>query len=802
MFGCFAARFHGDEKMMSKNERARVLLLATVGILSAAVAIPAHATVLNWDADGVTPVNGGSGTWNTTNLRWEDSTNPGTYVNWNNATPDSAVFGGTAGTVNLGEAITAAAVSFNTANYILDLSGNNLTVTGATAGTAVNSAIVRNTGALATYDTLNIGNAAMRVTGALNLTLRSTWAPSNTNDFTGDLWFRPTLAGTLTATNNNQLGTATGLIKLDATSANAILATGIVTGFKTTTLTRDIQITQNGANVASFSTAGPNAVMLTGNISGGDAAGFGVRFNTSPSAQGHLILAGNNSYVGSTRMEGQQQMITLAHNNALGNSSGVTSGSTANSLGFLGGITLANTNTINIGSVTTLPASGYGNIHNLGGNNTASNNIIWANSTTKFFGAELGSTLTLNGQIGTATGTEVGGITKIGYGTVVFTAGNTYGISNGGNNSTIVNEGTLKLDFANSPVLTNIINNPTGADADQNLTSARSSNLIMGGGTLNVVGKAGTTNSQTFRDPSSSGVAGFVLNQGDSAIRASQTAGNPGTLTINPGRIRHADRAVGATLDFTLPTNGAIVLPATSTGIGASNTIITANGAAFATVDRNDWASLDGARNVVGGNSVGGFYTANAANTLSGNADMSSGADTQLLAPATPTSIRFNNSAARTIDVNGQTLSTGGILVTTGAGNNASTINNGTLRGNDNPDASTLRQDLVIINSNVSTANTQGVDDNTTRALTIGSTISNAANGVATGLTKVGDGEVILTAANTYTGETHINGGVLRLSGAWRRRDRNHRKTRPAKWRHPRPAERKHFYSYARIGCR
>ena len=45
--------------------------------------------------------------------------------------------------------------------------------------------------------------------------------------------------------------------------------------------------------------------------------------------------------------------------------------------------------------------------------------------------------------------------------------------------------------------------------------------------------------------------------------------------------------------------------------------------------------------------------------------------------------------------------------------------------------------------------------------LTVGGVISNAAS--ATGLTLAGTGTVVLTATNTYTGGTTVNGGTLQL---------------------------------------
>src|SRR5207237_8654632 len=125
-----------------------------------------------------------------------------------------------------------------------------------------------------------------------------------------------------------------------------------------------------------------------------------------------------------------------------------------------------------------------------------------------------------------------------------------------------------------------------------------------------------------------------------------------------------------------------------------------------------------GNRTIVGGSTLSGFYTPNSANNLSGNADMSGGVDTVLTGGTSITSLRFNDgAAARTIDATGQTLSSGGILVTSTVGNNLAKITGGTLTGA----TGTANQDLVIIQNNAA------------NNLRIESTIADA-GGVTTGL--------------------------------------------------------------------
>src|SRR5688572_8232328 len=111
---------------MRKNRHSVVAAAAMAALLGSM----SRAATLNWDADGVAPVNGDSGTWDTASSRWEDGA--GNYTTWSNLNPDTAVFGGTAGTVTLAESITATTITFNSSNYVIDLGTNNLTVTGMT----------------------------------------------------------------------------------------------------------------------------------------------------------------------------------------------------------------------------------------------------------------------------------------------------------------------------------------------------------------------------------------------------------------------------------------------------------------------------------------------------------------------------------------------------------------------------------------------------------------------------------------------------------------------------------------------
>src|SRR4051794_41024885 len=101
-----------------RKDRKAVLAAATLALFAQSV----HAVTLSWDADGAPPVDGGTGTWDTTSLLWNNGAG---YQNWVQAS-DAAIGlfagpGGPGGTLTLAEPITAGALNFNADNYTIDL---------------------------------------------------------------------------------------------------------------------------------------------------------------------------------------------------------------------------------------------------------------------------------------------------------------------------------------------------------------------------------------------------------------------------------------------------------------------------------------------------------------------------------------------------------------------------------------------------------------------------------------------------------------------------------------------------------
>lgn len=314
------------------------------------------------------------------------------------------------------------------------------------------------------------------------------------------------------------------------------------------------------------------------------------------------------------------------------------------------------------------------------------------------------------GNGGTAGSLGTGNVTN--NAALVFNRSNALTVSNtiAGNGSVSqIGSGTLTLTGSNAYTGTTTVMLGTLQIGNNGTTGviSGSSALVLGGASL-IMSRSGTV-TQSFNGTTLSTGASVA-----SAVNASNTV-NFGAITRN----------AGATLD--LATTGTFITSSANT-----NGIL----GGWATVGGANWAVANGASAI----------TALSAYT---NDTWASGNNTTVTtsaavgASATTNSLRFNVAAATSLTLSGTaTVASGGILVTPTVGNNASTIIGGTLLGSSGGE-------LIVVQSN------------TANSLTVSSVIAN--NGSTTGLTKSGAGTLVLTAANTYTGTTAINGGTFQI---------------------------------------
>jgi autotransporter-associated beta strand protein len=316
-----------------------------------------------------------------------------------------------------------------------------------------------------------------------------------------------------------------------------------------------------------------------------------------------------------------------------------------------------------------------------------------------------------NGNAGAA----VTSLTKSGSDTWAISGASTY------TGVTTVNGGTLQLDFsaANAPA-SNIINN-----------TANSSALTMAGGTLALIGKASTTNSQQFN--------GLTINQGGSKISlAADVTANP--LSLNIGAIT---RNTGGTMDFALPagaqasTNG-VLTPSPANAAGILGGWATVNNGA-------DWATTDGT-NV---QPYTGYTTlTTAGGGTAGATNFNASGSIALSAPVTANSLRIASTAdGQSLDLAGNNITltgtTGGLLYAGGGTANAHSIvatGGGTLSAG---------SDEFVLNTAAGST------------LTMSAVITGTAASGSPALTKAGAGTLVLATPNTYTGDTVVAGGTL-----------------------------------------
>lgn len=289
--------------------------------------------------------------------------------------------------------------------------------------------------------------------------------------------------------------------------------------------------------------------------------------------------------------------------------------------------------------------------------------------------------------------------------------------------------GTLKLDYS----------------GDNSSKIGGSTSLLLGSGTVSVVGNGAAGTSESF--------AGTKLQGGG---KLNVTTGTDQNASIALGAMT---RSAGATLNLNLVNTGAGVASVTTTtnntAIGAANII-----GAHATVNGTDWA--------VSGTGAGPFaitplapssYVANdfgAANAGSPNVHSDvSGTQAPAANFTDVATVRFNSSGASTLTLPAglNSLKNGGILVTPNVGANTVTISGGaSVTGKlDIPAGS----ELVL------------QQQNTAGQLTISSIINGTGTSV---ITKAGPGTVAITniataTPNTFAGTYNLVDGVLAISG-------------------------------------
>jgi autotransporter-associated beta strand protein len=705
---------------------------------------PLQAATFTWDTTpgtvgaGNGTIEGGTGVWNLVNGNW--TTDAGVNnVAWGNTSADDAIFGGTGGTVtiNTGTGITANKLTFNVDGYTVNsnVAADLLTLAGTTPTITVTTA-----GHTAIIDAIIAGSAGLTKGGAGTLTLNAA------NTYTG---ITTISAGTVRLGNAAALGSSAAATDHTTVAAGATLdlnglsiaesfgrggATLPLDGFGgvTAILTNSSATAAAITGTINFDGAGAFTVNGTGNISLDRVARTnGTTGNPVITKDGAntLILAGtvDNSALGLTVNAGVVQL------NKGG--SGVRALGGPSTIGATGTLrlTTGQANMDQLFSQVDLTNNGTFDLQGQDEsfNNMTGTGLVTNGATNDASVLTLGENnggFTWGGVIQNGAGTSTLALTKVGTGTMTITNNNTYT----GATQISGTGGGLTLNFSAVGGGNDNLISASSALTMNNTSASRNQTLTLTGDTV--------ANIQTFNGTSITGVGTRHL------IIATSGAG--GSMTLNLGALSITS---GALVDFVLPTTGAINTTSANTILGPLVTVN--NGGAYARILGGQIAAFTGDLTYVTATNIGalGGYTA------TGNLLVDSTSTGNVIQAAGTTdlsTVSITDAAARTLTIGtGNTLrlgAAGGILRSSAAGSavvgdsgNAGTLTTGALAG----------ADLVLTNGNA------------TGTLTVNSTIANNAGGavdvIANGAAAA---TTVLAGANTYTGTTTVQAGVLRAA--------------------------------------
>ncbi|GAA5483618.1 beta strand repeat-containing protein [Haloferula sargassicola] len=248
---------------------------------------------------------GGNGTWNNTLLNWDAGNTP--HVAWTSG--DSAIFGGSGGSVTLGTAISAGNVSLGNANYTIATDGGALTLTGGltttsnyhqiagVGGLVVSGDQIFNIGSGTRISTVVSGSGTITKTGGGMLSFNNGF-----NSFTGKIIVNE---GRFGINGDGALGAVPGTFVADSITLNGGgLVSGIVNnagggfdngGVFTLNANRGITLgASNGSIQVGYGSDGRMTIA-------GAITGVGSLTKTDG---GTLSLLGNNTYQGGTTISG------------------------------------------------------------------------------------------------------------------------------------------------------------------------------------------------------------------------------------------------------------------------------------------------------------------------------------------------------------------------------------------------------------------------------------------------------------------------------------------------------------------
>ncbi len=504
----------------------------------------------------------------------------------------------------------------------------------------------------------------------------------------------------------------------------------------TLTIGGNIQTTTTGANALVFQATGD--ILVTGVISNTSGSAGVIK---SATGGGTLILAGNNTYAGTTAFSTGTLQIgnggstgtfgagavtdngSLVFNrsdsayvvtNAISGSGTVAMNGTG-TIALSGGNSYAGTTTVNSGVLnirnsTALGTSAAGTTVISGAALELQNGIAVVDETLSIGGSGVGS----NGALRNISGSNSWG----GTGAVTLTAPTEFQIDAGtltisATISTTASGHTLTIDSTGNTVLSNNIGGNGGIikNGAGKLTLSGAGSTFAGGVTIN----AGTVSVSDTANLGSGATPGVIINAGTLEITGGTFTGGK-QVTLN-NAVSNVD-----------VTTGSATFAGKVTGAGGLNKL--GAGTLNLTATNNDYAGVTtvaaGVLNISNGTALG---------TTAGGTTVNNTARLELQGGITVT--------GETINITGQGSNSMGSLQNLSGSN--------TWAGN------------VVLGNNGSNDTRIGAAAGT---LTISGTISEAVSGVALNIRNdVAAGGVVLSGVGTYTGNTNVIVGTLTLSG-------------------------------------
>ena len=658
----------------------------------------------------------------------------------------------------------------------LALDGNN-TYTGATtinAGTLEISSAGRLGGGSYSGDITN--NGTFIYSGANSQTLAgvisgsgaltqnnssSTLTLSGNNTYTGATTIN---AGTLTLSgglsnssvtvnggmlNQTSTGTIAGTgITFTLASGNAILSGNNTYTGATTINAGTLEIASTGrlgggsysgdiSNSGTLIYSGSNSQTLAGVISGSGAL-------TQNNSSSTLTLSGNNTYNGTTTINAGTLQVGLSGRLGGGNYSGsITNNGTLLHFGSnnqtLAGVISGTGQLTQSGANSTLTLSGnntYSGITTVSGNsilNIRHNNALGgtANGTTVASGSALqlqnnitiaGETLTLNGP---GLGSSNTGALR-----------NISGDNEWTENITIGSAATrIAADAGNLAISGNIINNAGGSLSFQGQSGSSGnitvSGIISGSGSLSTSGLAinllTLSNNNTYTGLSTINAGVVSINSIKDVGAGASSLGAP--ITTANGIIAMGTTITGATLRYT------------GADTSSNRTINLAGTTGGATIDQSGTGTLT--------------FTSNFTATGAGSKTLTLQGSTAGIGEIAGAVVNNNSTNTTSLTKNGT-----GTWILSGANTytGATTINAGTLQIGNGSSTGNLSASSTITNNGTLVFNRSGT---VTQGQDFASGISGTGN-----LTQAGTGNLILNAANSYSGVTSITAGNLSITTA------------------------------------